>query len=177
MQKTGRISLTSQTRKNPYRKGEACSEWITTNAGSDINDWIIEHISPSKLGDQYIVLLQTHQHFHLPQTPGNPLASEPSKISDLEKEFTERADRWEKQTGIYSSPTKRFLHEDYQTIMTMGESVIPLILKRLQTKPNDWFWALKHFARKDMALGNDSFSGAVKAWLDWGIEKKYISAQ
>jgi hypothetical protein len=103
--------------------------------------------------------------------------SDDSQLSSLEKEFNERADRWESQTRIYSSPTKRFLHEDYQIIMTMGQPVVPLILKRLKTKPNDWFWALKHFARKDEALGKDTFEDAVRAWLDWGINKGYISAE
>jgi hypothetical protein len=100
-----------------------------------------------------------------------------SQDQDLlfEQEFSERADRWEKDTGFYSSPTKRFLHEDYQIIMTMGDAVIPLILKRLQNRPDDWFWALKHLARKDMAAGIDNFDEAVQAWLRWGIEKGYIS--
>jgi hypothetical protein len=101
----------------------------------------------------------------------------PTSQTSLEKDFNERADSWEKKTRSYSSPTKRFLHEDYQIIMTMGQDVVPYILKRLQKKPNDWFWALKHFARKDVAAGKDTFEGAVQAWLKWGVDEGHISAE
>jgi hypothetical protein len=95
--------------------------------------------------------------------------------SALEQEFNERADRWRRQTGVQSSPTKRFLHEDYQIIMTMGREVIPLILKRLKNQPDEWFWALKHLARKDVAAGKFTFDEAAKAWLQWGITNGYIT--
>jgi hypothetical protein len=96
-------------------------------------------------------------------------------LESLEREFNELADRWERKTGGHSSPIKRYMDEDYQTIMTMGEAAIPLILKRLETKPNYWFWALKHFARKDAARGVDNFGDAVRAWLDWGKENGYVA--
>lgn len=95
--------------------------------------------------------------------------------AEMEREFNERADRWSRETGIQSSPTKRFMHEDYQTIMSMGRAAIPLILRRLQTNPDDWFWALKHLARDDAAKGAQDFGAAVRAWLDWGREQGYIS--
>jgi hypothetical protein len=93
---------------------------------------------------------------------------------ELEAEFNERADRWQKDTGMHSSPTKRFMHEDYQTIMAMGEAVIPLILGRLQEKPGNWFWALKHLAKQDVARGIDNFDEAVEAWLQWGVTEGYL---
>jgi hypothetical protein len=103
-----------------------------------------------------------------------PLLAEPDEKSPLEKEFNEHADRWERETGGHSSPIKRFMHEDYQTIMAMGEPVIPHILNRLKAKPNYWFWALKHFARKDAAKGMTNFNDVVKAWLDWGKDNGHI---
>jgi hypothetical protein len=94
----------------------------------------------------------------------------------LEKEFNERADRWEKQTGIHSSPVIRFMHEDYQSIMAKGKEVIPFILNRMKTRPDDWFWALKHITNHDAAAsaGVDSFEGAVDAWLKWGVDNEFI---
>lgn len=132
---------------------------------NDVKDWLREaapHAAEIKC--------EIHTHYHLPDRPKGPASSAP-ELDALQKEFNERADRWERETGIYSSPTKRFLHEDYQIIMTMGEPVIPMILKRLQTNPSDWFWALKHFARRDVAAGCDNFQDAVDAWLAWGAEK------
>jgi hypothetical protein len=137
----------------------------------NVMDWLVHARTASTE-----IKCEFHTHYHIRTKEPIISAELIQEISPLEKEFSERADRWEKQTGIYSSPTKKFLNEDYQIIMTMGKDVIPLILKRLQTKPNDWFWALKHFARKDVAFGIDNFNGAVQAWLDWGIKQGYISA-
>jgi hypothetical protein len=95
----------------------------------------------------------------------------------LQAEFNERADRWARETAMHSSPSKRFMHEDYQTIMSMGEAVVPLILRRLETVPDDWFWALKHLAREDAARGEQTFSAAAAAWLDWGRKKGFMDKQ
>jgi hypothetical protein len=94
----------------------------------------------------------------------------------LEKEFNERAGRWEKQTGIHSSPVIRFMHDDYQSIMAKGKEVIPYILNRMKTKPDDWFWALRHITNHDAAVvsGATNFDEAVAAWLKWGVINDYI---
>jgi hypothetical protein len=66
------------------------------------------------------------------------------------------------------------MHDDYQTIMAMGERVVPLILGRLQKTPESWFWALKHLAGEDVAKDTDNPVDAAKAWLKWGRKKGYI---
>jgi hypothetical protein len=96
-------------------------------------------------------------------------------IMTLEDEFKERADRWRRDTSFQSSLAAKFLHEDYQVIMAMGPHVIPLILNRLKTEHEQWFWALKHLAKgEDAAKGTDNPTDAVKAWLKWGRKKGYI---
>jgi hypothetical protein len=97
----------------------------------------------------------------------------PSK-DQFVREFTERADRWCKETRGQSSLGAICMHDDYQTIMAMGEPVIPLILGRLQKVPESWFWALKHLAGQDVAKDTDNPTDAAKAWLKWGIKKGYI---
>ena len=64
--------------------------------------------------------------------------------TNLMEEFSERAERWELESAIHSSPAAKFLHPDYQGIMAMGTPIIPLILKRLKTSQSDWLWALEH---------------------------------
>lgn len=96
--------------------------------------------------------------------------------AQLENEFNERADRWARETGIHSSPVIRFMHKDYQSIMAKGKSVIPLILNRMKTQPDDWFWALQHIANFDAASESLDFDGAVNAWIKWGVDNGYISA-
>ena len=97
--------------------------------------------------------------------------SEPQAV----QEFNKRAERWRIDTSFQSSLAAKFLHEDYQTIMAMGEPVIPLILERLKTRHEEWFWALKHLAKgKDAAKQADNPTDAAKAWLRWGKRKGYI---
>ncbi len=98
-----------------------------------------------------------------------PVCIEIIRPDDLARTFNGLADRWERATGMYSSPTKRFSHPDYQAVIDMGPQVIPMILQRLKDKPDDWFFALKRLADgHDAAQGIDNFDDAVEAWLEWG---------
>jgi hypothetical protein len=172
-----RIKLETAARKNPFIKK---SEDITY-AKRELNDWLKEHIDPSDLSEKYLVVLQTtHTHIHFSDNVSREVLSESKKSSDFEKlkkEFNERADRWEKQTGFHSSPVIRFMHNDYQSIMAKGKEVIPHILYRIKRKPDDWFWALRHIANFDAAVasGATNFDEAVAAWLKWGVDENYIS--
>jgi hypothetical protein len=94
--------------------------------------------------------------------------------SQFALDFNVRAERWRRDTSLQSSLVAQFMHDDYQTIMAMGERVIPLILGRLQKAPEGWFWALKHLAGEDIAKDADNPADAVKAWLKWGKKKDYI---
>jgi len=127
-------------------------------------------LQPAPLGDLLISELRRRK-----AGPAARTSPSSSGAASLEREFNERAERWAKETGIQSSPARRYMHEDYQTIMSMGEAAIPLILKRLQTSPDDWFWALKHLAREDAAKNAENFGAAVAAWLDWGRKRRFIS--
>ncbi len=99
-------------------------------------------------------------------------------LTDDERQFVEefenRANRWRLDTSFHSSLVAKFMHDDYQTIMAMGEPVIPLILSRLKRAPEPWFWALKHLAKGfDAGVGIERPSEAAKAWMDWGKSKGY----
>ena len=102
--------------------------------------------------------------------------AEPEPITSLELEFNQRADRWERETAIHSSPAAKYLHKDYQFIMAKGEKVIPLILTRLERSRKDWFWALQHIAGEDENPAKDAenFDDAVRAWREWARRKNYI---
>jgi len=93
--------------------------------------------------------------------------------SQLEKEFNERADRWERESSIHSSPGEKFFHRDYIRIIGKGERVVPFILKRLEKSKKDWLWALEHIIpeEENPAKGIEDFRDAVQAWLDWGKDK------
>lgn len=103
-----------------------------------------------------------------------PLNPTPAKELEFIKDFNVRAERWRRETSFQSSLVAQYMHEDYQFIMAKGEQVIPLILERLKKVPENWFWALKHLAGKDIAKDTDNPADAVAAWLKWGKENDYI---
>jgi hypothetical protein len=94
--------------------------------------------------------------------------------SPLELEFNERADRWEREASIHSAPAPKFLHRDYQWIISRGKPAIPLILKRLQTSRKDWFWALELLADDNPAKQSESFAESARLWLKWGYDNHYL---
>src|ERR1051326_2105073 len=83
----------------------------------------------------------------------------PSKAVEQDLEFQswfdERADRWEKESGIHSSPGAKFINQNYISIMAKGERVVPLILKRLETSKKDWLWALENIIDEDENPGDE----------------------
>ena len=109
----------------------------------------------------------------MPSTTQLPM---PDEAQALEEEFTERADRWEREAGIHSSPGAAILHKDYQTIIGMGKPVIPFILKRLQNSGADWFWALRHISgeKDDPAKDAQNAQEATQAWTKWGRDNGYM---
>jgi hypothetical protein len=96
------------------------------------------------------------------------------RAASLNDDFRELATRWKKATSFHSSLARKFMHDDYQSILAMGEPVIPLLLSELKMAPDHWFWALKHIAREDPAKDASSVRDAVDAWLAWGRTKHYI---
>jgi len=97
----------------------------------------------------------------------------PASQAALERELNQRAERWETESAIYSSPGAKLLHKDYMAIIKMGEPVVPMILKRMQTSHSDWLWALEHIVENENpASGMEDFDCAAQAWLEWG-KKRY----
>ena len=110
-----------------------------------------------------------------PHGPSYAISVEPRRsIGAVDVEFRELAARWRKATSFHSSLARKFMHDDYQSILAMGEPVIPLLLSELKVAPDHWFWALKHIAREDPAKDVDNVQDAAEAWLAWGRTKHYI---
>ena len=90
--------------------------------------------------------------------------------SDLEDRFIELAERWAKETRHISSTTKMVLHPSYQSIIGMGQDVVPLLLRDLKKHRRFWFWALAHITNENpvppACAGN--IDKMIEAWLDWG---------
>jgi hypothetical protein len=86
-------------------------------------------------------------------------------------EFNVRAEKWEKETAIHSSPGATLLHKDYIAIISKGVAnkkvIVPLILNRLQTSGADWFFALENITGENPAKNAENFDAAFNAWSGW----------
>ncbi len=94
----------------------------------------------------------------------------------VEKQFNFLAEKWYLDTLHSSTYLDKILHPAYQRIIGLGKTVVPFILRELQDKPCEWFWALRALAgedptTKEMAGNRDEMA---KAWLNWGQENGYI---
>jgi hypothetical protein len=107
--------------------------------------------------------------------PGSTFPAPSLKRPVLEVRFEELASRWEADTAFESIVTRKAMDPSYQRIIGMGAPVVPLILRRMQQKPRQWFWALTAITGEDPALGQTSIASASEAWLSWGRERGFVA--
>jgi hypothetical protein len=94
----------------------------------------------------------------------------------LEERFVEYANRWERETAFISATPMRVMHESYQSIMSMGPDVVPILLRDLQKTQRHWFWALRHLTSADPVPEKDrgNVDRMAAAWIAWGKAKGKI---
>jgi len=98
----------------------------------------------------------------------------PESQDKLWSEFKNQADQWRRDTLHTSSLTKMVMHPSYLRIIGMGRSVLPLLFKELQERPDHWLVALNAITGQDPAPSDGTFDEAVAAWLDWGRTHGYL---
>lgn len=108
-----------------------------------------------------------HNLFHWGQDARERVAPRRVNRVRLEVTFENLADQWEDETVFESVVTRKAMHPAYQRIIGMGRPAVPLILRRLQREPAQWFWALTAITGEDPARGEDTVEGATAAWLAW----------
>ena len=106
-----------------------------------------------------------------------------TKTEELEATFNVLADKWEKETAIYSFMAQMAQHFAYQQILDMGEEAIPLILRRIDQQGGLWYHALETIAGIPSPAGISKLKTEgwhtvdVKevnaSWLQWGREQGY----
>lgn len=103
--------------------------------------------------------------FHLPE------------VSDeLEERFQYLAERWREETRGVASPITKVLNLNYLRILALTDRVVPLILKELAQRPDDWFLALRVLTQENPVSPEDArdFRLVTQAWLRWGEERGYL---
>ena len=95
---------------------------------------------------------------------------------DPSASFHALAERWHRETGMFSSIAKKLRHPAYQGILSMGDVAVPLILAELASRPGHWFEALKSLTGEDPVPEGDraDVRKAATAWLAWGRRKGLV---
>jgi len=108
---------------------------------------------------------------------GSLMATVPARkpAETIEERFDRLAAIWKSETRFLSSTTKMAEHPAYQEIMTMGDEVVPFILRELETEPDHWFKALRAITGAEPVVAADAGNvpKMAKAWLSWGREHGY----
>jgi len=108
---------------------------------------------------------ETEQHYWL------PVSRRPQ--TDV-KIFQALVEAWRQEVQFLSSVTEMSLHPAYQRIIGMGASVLPLLLRELENRPDHWFWALTAITGVDPVQPADrgKIEKMSEAWLKWGKEQE-----
>jgi len=93
----------------------------------------------------------------------------------LEERFRRLEATWLDEIGYSSSPTELCSHWAFQEILSMGEAVVPLMLRDLEREPHFWVWALPRItgARPVPASDCGNLTKMSEAWVRWGREHGY----
>jgi hypothetical protein len=149
------------------------NQWFT---GSPIVSWLPAGGDPYSITEQPVHVLRVlfvaqKEPSDLEQLDelGGPRL--PTLESVTEFQFQYLAEQWRKDTGHYSILARRYSHPAYRTIIAMGDSVVPLILRELARRPDRWFDALSTLTGENPGQGARTFDEGVQAWLRWGRER------
>ncbi len=96
---------------------------------------------------------------------------------DLREEFVRLMETWKSDMRFISSGHERVAHPAYQSIIALGESVVPLLLKEMTERPDDWSHALSVITGENPvppeAAGH--VREMAKAWREWGRRPRLLA--
>jgi hypothetical protein len=88
----------------------------------------------------------------------------------VEQRFRRLEAVWTAATSYLSSDTGIVEHPAFQEIISLGEAVIPFMLRDLEERPRLWVWALPRITGADPVPAADrgKIARMSEAWLRWG---------
>jgi hypothetical protein len=96
-------------------------------------------------------------------------------FNDLGSRFRRLAERWQRETGGFSSSKERSRNPAYLAILDFGMSAIPFILQEYQSNGGHWHMALKAITGESPV--DPEMIGRAdlirNAWIDWGRRHHY----
>jgi hypothetical protein len=113
----------------------------------------------------------------MPSVPLNQ-TSATTTSENIEQRFRRLEANWMAETAHLSSYTSIIRHPAFREIVSMGEEVIPLMLRDLEERPRLWVWALPEMTGADPVPPADAgkIAKMSEAWLRWGREHGYYVA-
>jgi hypothetical protein len=109
------------------------------------------------------------------QTKAISLLANSSVNDSVEAIFREYYDKWYNETKYLSSP-KMFENKNYRNIISLGNSVVPSIIKKLKEEPAHLFDALIEITCQDPVP--ESHWGDIEQmaldWIKWWEEKNIV---
>jgi excisionase family DNA binding protein len=92
------------------------------------------------------------------------------RLQPIGRTFDQFAQQWRDETQFMSSITDIVMHPAYQRIVGMGPAVIPYLLRELERRPEQWFWALRAITGADPVTPEErgKVRAMAEAWLRWG---------
>ncbi len=101
----------------------------------------------------------------------------PVSRQTVEEIFEELAATWKEETMFESSATALTNHPAYLRIVGLGQHVVPMLLKSLDSKPDHWFAALSAITGADPVPLTDRGDVArmAEAWVRWGRARRLVS--
>jgi hypothetical protein len=93
--------------------------------------------------------------------------TEPSAAGE---QFEALAEQWKAETAVLSSTTAMVTHPAYQTIIALGQPVVPFLLRDLEHNSVHWFEALQTITGDNPVPREQwgSIPAMRAAWLAWG---------
>jgi hypothetical protein len=99
----------------------------------------------------------------------------PAPAETVEERFRRLEAIWIAEIGHLSSYPAIVKHPAFREIISMGEAVVPLMLRDLDERPRLWVWALPEISGADPVPVGDGgkIAKMSEAWLRWGRENGY----
>ena len=97
------------------------------------------------------------------------------QAESVEQRFRRLEAAWDADTQFLSSTTAICGHPAFQEIISMGEAVVPLMLRDLAKEPHFWVWALPTITGADPVPPADrgNIAKMSEAWARWGRANGY----
>ncbi len=102
-------------------------------------------------------------------------ASATTPTETIEQRFRRLEANWMAETGHLSAYPAIVNHPAFREIVSLGDAVVPLMLRDLKERPRLWVWALPEITGADPVPPGDGGKVAKMAevWLRWGREHGY----